>query len=461
MTDFQEQPISYGSEVQKGFDPQNPVAYHKHTGLDSPKLDIGDVEGGGGAKTATFIIGPESNSDSDTYDYVTDGTNDDVQIQAAIDALPTNGGSICLREGTYTLGSAAVTIAKNGVTIFGVGKGTIITCKTNFNLTFFSLGHASTQYSNCVFRDIYFDGNQANQSAGTAYIIDNSTLAVNVSNLEILDCYFINAQEGAIISGGTSFLAKDNYFSNWKAAKIAITVSGLDQKISHNYFTNTSTTAKFIIDNYSTIAIVSDNYFELPASYNTTAIESVAIVSSNYFNIGSSVGASCIIILTSRLCTNNIINGGTSPNAASIGIKTATVGSVTGNYIFRIGIQIYSQNSQTMIVGNVLLNATAEAIYIKGTGVAGTGIQNISGNHMQDADSANAYLYVDSAGTVKIIGNAFYKSSGSPGVTAIKESSASAGPCIILGNSLLFTGGGAVIADTSNPLTDVSHNILN
>lgn len=47
MTEFQVQPISYGGEVQRGFDPQNPVAYHKHTGLDSPKLDATDVMSGG------------------------------------------------------------------------------------------------------------------------------------------------------------------------------------------------------------------------------------------------------------------------------------------------------------------------------------------------------------------------------------------------------------------------------
>lgn len=38
--------------------------------------------------------------------YTTDGTDDDVQIQAAIDALPATGGIVTLLDGTYTIGEA-------------------------------------------------------------------------------------------------------------------------------------------------------------------------------------------------------------------------------------------------------------------------------------------------------------------------------------------------------------------
>lgn len=38
-------------------------------------------------------------------DYICDGTDDDVQIQAALDALPDNGGTVILSEGTFSTGA--------------------------------------------------------------------------------------------------------------------------------------------------------------------------------------------------------------------------------------------------------------------------------------------------------------------------------------------------------------------
>src|SRR5258708_12952646 len=61
---------------------------------------ISDIRG---PKTATILIGPFSNADSNTYDYVTDGTDDDVQIRPALNSLPSSAERIVLREGTYNI----------------------------------------------------------------------------------------------------------------------------------------------------------------------------------------------------------------------------------------------------------------------------------------------------------------------------------------------------------------------
>ncbi len=65
-------------------------------------------------------------SDSDAVsiaqaDYKTDGVADDVQIQAAIDAVTAIGGRVVLFEGTFTSGSITV-----NAPLVGQGKGTII-----------------------------------------------------------------------------------------------------------------------------------------------------------------------------------------------------------------------------------------------------------------------------------------------------------------------------------------------
>ncbi len=44
----------------------------------------------------------------DRADFVCDGAADDVQIQAAIDALPVGGGTVMLSEGTFNIAASVV-----------------------------------------------------------------------------------------------------------------------------------------------------------------------------------------------------------------------------------------------------------------------------------------------------------------------------------------------------------------
>jgi len=64
----------------------------------------------------------------DRADYICDGVNDHIEIQAALDALPATGGCISLLDGTYALG-AQVARAIDDVKFIGCGASTLI----NFN----------------------------------------------------------------------------------------------------------------------------------------------------------------------------------------------------------------------------------------------------------------------------------------------------------------------------------------
>lgn len=55
-------------------------------------------------------------------DYVCDGTNDEVEINAAIASLPTKGGKVTLSEGTFNIASS-ILIQNDNVTIIGAGAG--------------------------------------------------------------------------------------------------------------------------------------------------------------------------------------------------------------------------------------------------------------------------------------------------------------------------------------------------
>jgi hypothetical protein len=59
-------------------------------------------------------------------DYVCDGVDDDVQIQAALDSLPIHGGKIRLSVGTFNLSAAVCGPHTDNVTIEGSGPGTFV-----------------------------------------------------------------------------------------------------------------------------------------------------------------------------------------------------------------------------------------------------------------------------------------------------------------------------------------------
>lgn len=80
---------------------------------------------------ATYVIAANDSlaATKSKADYTADGTADDVQIQAAHDALPAGGGSIYLAEGTFNLASA-VTFTKP-VHLFGAGWATVVNSAVN------------------------------------------------------------------------------------------------------------------------------------------------------------------------------------------------------------------------------------------------------------------------------------------------------------------------------------------
>ncbi len=64
---------------------------------------IGDTASQNIVRTATLVVAANDASTASKVqaDYVCDGVEDDVQIQLALDALPSGGGTVQLLEGTY------------------------------------------------------------------------------------------------------------------------------------------------------------------------------------------------------------------------------------------------------------------------------------------------------------------------------------------------------------------------
>lgn len=106
-------------------------------GLDGlvPATQLPTSSGGGDGQVAYDYIVAANDSTSKAKggaDAVCDGTNDDVEIQAAIDAVAVKGGRVLLHAGTYTLGASVA--LKSNVSLEGVGNGTVLTTLTNIDI---------------------------------------------------------------------------------------------------------------------------------------------------------------------------------------------------------------------------------------------------------------------------------------------------------------------------------------
>ena len=86
-------------------------------------------------RTATFTIATNDSLERSKLqaDYVCDGMNDELEIKAAIDALPDSGGKIVLLEGTFIINASinlSDTNSNNYVTLEGQEDGKVIKSET-------------------------------------------------------------------------------------------------------------------------------------------------------------------------------------------------------------------------------------------------------------------------------------------------------------------------------------------
>jgi hypothetical protein len=76
-------------------------------------------------------------------DYICDGTDDNIQIQAALDALPAVGGIVYLSPGTFTKGNIAINIAAGKQLKGSSRSGTIVAGTVGNTAGMFTLGDAT------------------------------------------------------------------------------------------------------------------------------------------------------------------------------------------------------------------------------------------------------------------------------------------------------------------------------
>ena len=189
-------------------------------------------------RSATFVVAA---SDSSTLskqqaDYVCDGTADDVEIQAAIDALPSGGGKVVLMEGEYSISSSVT--PKTKTTLVGFGRGTVLKLANSV-----ASGRpiiAIHSVNNVIISSMLLDGNKTNQSDLGAYLVFEGIDFSLASECLVTDMYIQNTYaDGIDIDGGSDILVTNCHIANCRGS--AVHISQLDpQRIMvkniHSYY---------------------------------------------------------------------------------------------------------------------------------------------------------------------------------------------------------------------------------
>jgi parallel beta-helix repeat protein len=147
--------------------------WHNPAFATKAELDAHLADSASHSKTARFVIGTSTSGwTSANCDYLCDGTADDVEINAAITALPATGGEVVILDGIYNI-TASINIPKDNVSLRGSGNAT--TLKRMYNSTNVGSGPTARGLitlngkSGCKIQGLQIDGNKATYTASYNY----------------------------------------------------------------------------------------------------------------------------------------------------------------------------------------------------------------------------------------------------------------------------------------------------
>jgi len=260
--------------------------------------------------------------------YVCDGTDDDVEIQAAIDALPAGGGKVTLSEGQYNI-SSSIILPDIYFLIEGQGWVNTILKLTNgadCNL-FDDVGSTNTFLP--TFRNLYLDGNTDNNSAGSGIYLASGF----AYDLKVEDCAIYSfADSGIYIDGGwahyiSGCLFEFNNYALWLD-------TGSECRVLGNKFLNNSRDIKVVVLYDS---VISDNIFGAASVRSIWLLhnpQGLKIIGNSFHGcaVGIYFDTTEVVYTKNLLVANNSFEDIPDTNAIqALGEQDITTSLVTGN----------------------------------------------------------------------------------------------------------------------------------
>jgi len=358
-------------------------------------------------------------------------------IQAAINALPSEGGKVFLPAGTYLINST--TTVPSNVWIEGAGaSSTILYVKDSSNCTVFINSDQTKGNTNIKISNLKIDGNKDNNTSGGFGIyfkyVDNSQIEnCFIYNTKEEGVYFY-ASENNIIShnivdgisdygiefyGGSHNIIADNLIQN--NASTGIYSSSYYTTIANNVVRNNSNNGITSKGDYSTIANNvsegnSDIGISLEADYN---IVSANVCKGNSWRGINLYGADSNIIIGNKLydnggntdrsglklyaSENNFIIGNAitdeSGNGPAIEITSDSTGNyLSNNYYSGAGASSISDSATTTIYASQLSGDNGNDLVFKSPGNFGFGTTTPSSDFHFFSEATSTF-FLDSSST--------------------------------------------------------------
>lgn len=185
-----------------------------------------------GKRVCRFVVGTSTAGwTAADCDYLCDGTDDQVEINAAIQALPSTGGEVVILDGTYNI-TAYILLNKANSVLSGSGAATIL--KRAFSSGNWE-GIVEVRAKNCTVRNIGFDGQKATYDSPGS----NSSVRCysGSGNTVIQNCLFNLCACGVQFYGSSENIASSNIFLDCNTG-VSVGVYGNKSLISMNKISN-------------------------------------------------------------------------------------------------------------------------------------------------------------------------------------------------------------------------------
>lgn len=354
-------------------------------------------------KDAILVAANDSSqADKDAADYVADGTADDAEIQAALDAADPAGsgrktGKVYLFAGTYNV-STSITI-ENNTTIAGAGRGTLLSLISTTSAVKVLTNDDTTTGEGVTIQNLRIDGNNGTVGAQYGIYLDGMGGGTGAS-----------ARQGAKVNNVV--LTRFNTANMYLSSSYHGTFSGITSQASdgdgigmtgsgYNVFTGNSAQGNtgdgFDIANSNTITITGNTIQNNSAAgIATSSSPSVLTITGNTIRSNGVNGITFAQTTYSTVSGNNIYaNTGDGINT---NINTTSI-TYSGNNLYNNsgdGIEIAA--SFNTVTGNTFISNT-NAVLVSGGG------NEISGNTMRSNSTAGVSLNGASADNNTVSGN--------------------------------------------------------
>jgi len=200
-----------------------------------------------------------------------DGTGDAEAIQEAVNMLPSGGGVIYIKEGTYNV-STQIDIQKSNVTIVGAGKSTVI------NVTGSNYAFDIDDVEGVTIEKLYFTGSSGAgiYCSGTSFCFfyncwfdtlagSGIVFAIQATNNIIRGCVFDTTGAGQIQIVGSNNIIEGNIFINGTAQGIELI--GTSECIVANNQVRGNSTVGIDLTSVGARNVIVGNYVELNGTY--------------------------------------------------------------------------------------------------------------------------------------------------------------------------------------------------